>query len=262
MQAKKKKRSHCRSLFSKLFALILAPGRCSSPNLIPQPWPLPHLERGLLQVHWQVLKFTRVSAYLRGGFPLETQPLSSKANLSPSCWVVSSGVQPSGDEGMSARRREAAHSLGAGRRLSDSSSFLLPSAWGCWDAPLSPSHWLVFTGLLSLPLFPTLPSLSITHSCLSLSLLLSSLTLPFFLPAGALPPSPSQLSNFSDCACFVNSKSRLLPTKTHTDKNWLLQTMFYSLSLLLPLLPLSPTDNEISSDAVILLMSFTSHQKE
>lgn len=127
---------------------------------------------------------------------------------------------------------------------------------------LSPSHWLVFAGLLSLPLFPTLPSLSITHSCLSLSLLLSSLTLPFFLPAGALPPSPSQLSNFSDCACFVNSKSRLLPTKTHTDKNWLLQTMFYSLSLLLPLLPLSPTDNEISSDAVILLMSFTSHQKE
>lgn len=65
-----------------------------------------------------------------------------------------------------------------------------------------------------------------------------------------LLPPPSQLSHFSDCTCFVNSK-------THTDSHCCCRQC-HTLSLLL----LSPTDNENLSNAVILLMSLTGHKKE
>lgn len=170
---------------------------------------------------------------------------------------------------MSARRREAAHSVGAGRRLSCSSSFLLPAAGGMLRRSalsLSPTllHWFAFS-----PSFLNHLSPSLTPAC----------HFHFFSPAGSpslspsLPPSHSLVISLTLQALSTVKadwyQQRHTHTHTqsppHTHYNWLVQTMSYSFSLPLSLLPLSPTDNEITSDAVILLMSFTRtlrHKKE
>lgn len=111
---------------------------------------------------------------------------------------------------------------------------LLGDAQTLRSLPLADSSSPVcFLSLFSQPCHHSLLSpVTFTSSLLPHSLLLSPSRLSPSLPI-------SQLSHFSDSACFVNSKSRLLPTKTHTHtdspththNNWLLQTMFYSFSL-------------------------------
>lgn len=145
------------------------------------------------------------------------------------------------------------------------SFFLLPGdAETLRSLPLTDSSSLVcFLSLFSQPchLSPSLTPACHFHffSPPSLSPSISQQALSLLHPRSLVISLTVHALSTVKAVCY---QQRHTQTHPHTDQNWLLQTMFYSLSLLLPLLPLSPTDNEISSDAVILLMSFTSHQKE
>lgn len=103
------------------------------------------------------------------------------------CWISSKGMSVQSVQ--SVQRREAAHSLTAGRRLLF--QFLL----------LEDAEVLYSLSLSLSPLPISLPnlSLSLTPACHF------HFFFPALLPPFLLPPSPSQLSHF--WACFVKSES-------------------------------------------------------
>lgn len=148
---------------------------------------------------------------------------------------------------MKKHRSRAAHSVSMSRASTFQHLSLPPSfcqARGCSDAlsfSLSPPQWFA----CSLPIFSALASLAHARR-----FLLSSLALSFSLPADSLL-ALSQLSHFSDSARFVNSESRLLPTKIHPHKSSDCCRQRFTISLLLR----SSTHNEITRSGVIFLMS-------
>ncbi len=246
-----------------------------------QPWPLPASRKSPLTGVLTGFKI-QVSAYP----PIAEEDSSLKHNhylqkqISAQVlgsWVVSSCVQLSGDGRMSARRREAELLIQSEQGVDSptplpSSLLLLGDAQTFSLRSLSPTllHGFAFS-----PSFLSL-SPSLTHAC---HFHFSSLS--FFLPAGSLslslslsllPHSHSLVISLTLHAlstvkadCYQQRHTHTHKTHPHTHTNWLLRTMLYSFSLPLSLLPLSPTDNEITSNAVIFLMSFTCnlrHKKE
>lgn len=126
---------------------------------------------------------------------------------------------------MSARRREAAHSLGAGRRLSHSTCFLLPSDGGVAETlhslPLTDSSSRVC--LLFLFSQPCHLSPSLTPACHFHFFFSSSLTPSSFPPVCALPPSLTLHSLVISLTVHALSTvkadcNQQRHTQTHTDK--------------------------------------------
>lgn len=146
-----------------------------------QPWPLPHLERVRLQVHWQVskLRYQLILPQPRR-IPAWNTTTIFKSKSQPKRWAAESYPPVCSSAGMEGwvRRGEKPSCSYSRSRASTLRLLFLPSSF-CWGMlrrsrftlSLTLPHWFRFLSLFSQPF-------SITHSCLSLSLLLS-------------PPSPS-----------------------------------------------------------------------
>lgn len=181
----------------------------------------------------------RLISTAEGGFLLETQPLSSKANLSSSSGPLSRILLCAAQRGWRDECTEEG-SCSFSRSRASTLRFLFPPSSFCWGMLRRSALSLSLTPLHRFAFSPSFLNLVITHSCrLSLSLLLSCLTLFFFHPADSLPPSLSHSLVISltlhalstvKADCYQQRHTHT-DSPTHTHNNWLLQTMFYSFSL-------------------------------